>query len=369
MSLERPVVLDTTPKFDAGLVALYEIRGHPWLWFFLDMVADAGATGRLIVLARSENKQEIERIVSSHPRCEGASVVIDLPDLPEALQVRTDRVYTRHLFIRVVRSSHGDLSKATVSTLEGPEDMQIAEDITERETGGNRTVLVHYFYRPLATRLVALVAPTGITPNAITLMSLIIVPVTAVFIVLDNYWFGVSAAVLLQLFFTLDVMDGVLARKLKQPSKFGYWFDTMVDTMLDASMAVAFTIGAVLNTGSFWPAIPGAIWLIAMSAVWSNGLIETAAGINHTPRTAGITVAVRTSRFGIGGVLRLARKTTWALGKPEIVLAVFGIGLVLGVEWAVVVFFALFHGYNLLRMFQLAYLRYRRLELPSSPSR
>jgi phosphatidylglycerophosphate synthase len=368
MTQIRPIVIDATPLFGSSVLALEEILGRPWIWFFLEMVADAGAADRLLVVA-AENQQEIQRIVSGHPRCAGASVVSEDPRLSNALHASVDKVYTRHLFIREIRKSDGDLSRGITSTLSGPEDMRIAEEITERETGGNRTVLVHYFYRPLATRFVNLIAPTRITPNAITLTSLLVIPIAATFIALDNYWLGLSAAALLQLFFTLDVMDGVLARKNKQPSKFGYWFDTIVDTMLDTAMAVAFTVGAVLSTGSFWPVIPGGIWIVALAAVWSNGLIETAAGIDESSKNT-VDASGRTSaRLGIGAFLRIARRITWALGKPEIVLALFGIGLILDREWIVVIFFASFHGYNLLRMFQRAYSRYRRVEVPSNRSK
>ena len=364
----RQIVLDARPAFDSGPVALCEVLGRPWIATFLDMVADAGATSRLTVIATPEFGEEIERVVAEHPRSDGVAVVTEMPDHSDGLYASVGQVYVRHLFIRAVRGGSGDFGRAPASILNTPADMKIAEEMIYRDISGIRTGLVHYFYRPLARRLATPVAATGITPNAVTLGSLLIVPAAATLIALDSYSFGLVAAALLQLYFVLDVMDGVLARMTKRRSNFGYWFDTMVDTIHDSAMAVGFTLGAVLSTGNVWLAIPGGVWIVAMAATWSNMLIELAAGTVSQSADQGLA-PVRPSirrRLGLSVAIFFARRIKWALSMPEIILALFTLGLVLNAEAAVVILFSVLHLYSMLRMLQLAYARYRSTELTSS---
>ncbi len=365
MTSLHPIFLDATPEFDTGPIALHPVLGRPWLSTFLDMVADANGTSRLVVIAAPEFSDEIQKIVTNHPNSAGAMVVIHDPEDREGLRASVARVYTRHMFIQTLKRGHGEFGRAVLATINDPDDMTIASEMASREAPGHRTILVHRFYRPVARRIAEAIAPTGITPNMITLMSLAVIPVAAAFIVYDSYVLGVIAAGLLQAFFLLDVVDGMLARVTKSQSKFGYWFDTIVDTIHDSTMPLAFTAGVIVSTGNGWFAIPGGIWVVANSATWSNQLIEAASGQDSLADPTAYEIrrpSVR-SHLGVSLILWVIRRARWAVSQPEIILSIFTIGLLADAEIAVLWFFAINHLASAVRMFQIAYFRYRHEEI------
>ena len=365
MTSLSPIFLDATPEFDTGPIALYPVLGRPWLATFLDMVADANGTSRLVVIAAPEFSDEIQKIVSEHANGAGVRIVSQISEDRENLRASVACVYTRHLFIRSLKRGHREFGRAVLATINAPDDMTIASEMASREAPGHRTILVHRFYRPVARRIAEAIAPTGITPNAITLMSLMVIPVATAFIVYDSYILGVIAAGLLQSFFLLDVVDGMLARVMKIQSKFGYWFDTIVDTIHDSTMPLAFTAGVIVSTGNAWFAIPGGIWVVANSATWSNQLIEAASGQDSAADPAAYAVErpPARSRLGVSLILWVIKRARWAVAQPEIILSIFTIGLLANAEIVVLWFFAINHLASTVRMFQISYFRYRREEI------
>jgi phosphatidylglycerophosphate synthase len=364
-SKDAIILLDARATFGKDPIALFPILGRPWLATFLDMFADAEATSRVIVITDPEYKADIERVVIEHQHGEGVSVITENPNYSGHLYVTVEKVYFRYFFVRAIKRGNSTFGRAILGSLDSPADMKIAEEMASRESAGHRTKLVHYFYRPLGRRLAELATRIGITPNPVTLTSLITIPVSATFIALDNYVLGLAAAALLQLFFVLDVTDGMLARITHQRSNFGYWFDTMVDTIHDSAMAVAFSIGAVISTGNIWMTIPGAIWIVSMRALGSNHLIEMAAEIED--KTADIKSAPeqytnkKSSR--LFSAIRIAKNVKLAISQPEIILTIFTVGLVFDAEVGIVIMFASIHLFSAIRMFQLAYIRYRKDEI------
>lgn len=108
-----------------------------------------------------------------------------------------------------------------------------------------------YVMRPIAAYVVAWVAPTGITPNQVTLASQIVfVGAAAALIALPSYAGGLLAVGLIQLSYCFDCVDGMLARHKKIASKTGHLFDFFTDES-KALMLVAGAAIRLFRTGGW----------------------------------------------------------------------------------------------------------------------
>jgi phosphatidylserine synthase len=89
-----------------------------------------------------------------------------------------------------------------------------------------------YFMRPIAAQLVALLAPTGVTPNQVTLINLFMFIVAGgLLVALPAYTGGLIAIAVLEASYCLDCVDGMLARHKKIASKEGHLFDFFTDEL------------------------------------------------------------------------------------------------------------------------------------------
>ena len=117
-----------------------------------------------------------------------------------------------------------------------------------------------YFMRPLAAGVVAVLAPTPITPNQITLLNLgIFVVAVGLFAGLPGYVGGVVGALVLELSYLFDCTDGMLARHKKIASKEGHLFDFFTDeskaVLLAGSLGIRLHRGGGLGIDlTMWPA-------------------------------------------------------------------------------------------------------------------
>lgn len=90
------------------------------------------------------------------------------------------------------------------------------------------------FSGPLANRLLEPIADIqAITPNHITIFSLFIGLVAAYFFAKGNHTSLIIGAMLVQLSFVVDCMDGQLARYRQQFSNLGAWLDRISDRVKD----------------------------------------------------------------------------------------------------------------------------------------
>jgi phosphatidylglycerophosphate synthase len=95
--------------------------------------------------------------------------------------------------------------------------------------------------RPPAAALVYLLRDSRVTPNQVTfLATLVALASCALFIVLPGWWGAVVAAVVFELSFVLDCVDGQLARLRKQSSPIGHHLDFLMD-----EIKAFFVFGAV----------------------------------------------------------------------------------------------------------------------------
>ena len=100
-----------------------------------------------------------------------------------------------------------------------------------------------YVMRPLAAGVVAVVWRTRVTPNQITLLSLLIFILgIGVLVGVPTRWGSLFAVLLLEASYLFDCVDGMLARHKKLASTTGHLFDFFMDeskaTMLAGGLAL-----------------------------------------------------------------------------------------------------------------------------------
>ncbi len=139
-----------------------------------------------------------------------------------------------------------------------------------------------YIARPKAALLVYLLRPTPITPNQVTLLSLVVSLIgLAQLLLCPGLWGLVSAALVLHLAFVLDCVDGQLARIKGLSSPVGAYLDFLVDE-IKAVLLIACCAGRLAVEGRApllgAPLSPQVFWL----AVGLAGVCIAASGISTT---------------------------------------------------------------------------------------
>jgi hypothetical protein len=102
-------------------------------------------------------------------------------------------------------------------------------------------------------------ASRGLTPNAVTLLSLGVGLAAAAAVATGERWGYVGGAVLLMASFVLDCVDGQLARYRRAFSPLGGWLDATLDRVKEYAVYAALAVGAS-RTGDD-------VWLLAVAAL------------------------------------------------------------------------------------------------------
>jgi phosphatidylglycerophosphate synthase len=116
-----------------------------------------------------------------------------------------------------------------------------------------------FFVSPYSKYIARWAARRGLTPNVVTSVSMLVgVLAAAAFAVGTRAWLVVGA-VLLQAAFTLDCVDGQLARYTRTFSKFGAWLDSMFDRGKEYVVFAGLAAGAAR--------VGDPVWLLAGAAL------------------------------------------------------------------------------------------------------
>ncbi len=130
-----------------------------------------------------------------------------------------------------------------------------------------------YVMRPLAAGVVAAVARTGVTPNQLTLASLVVfVAAAAMLVAMPSQRGALAAVAVLEASYLLDCADGMLARHKKIASQVGHLFDFFTDE-IKAVLLVAGLAVRLWRTGGYgidarvWPPESAGFLLGGIAAV------------------------------------------------------------------------------------------------------
>ena len=116
-----------------------------------------------------------------------------------------------------------------------------------------------FFVSPYSKYIARWAARRGLTPNQVTTVSMLIGVLAAAGFATGERWGLVAGAVLLQIAFTTDCVDGQLARYTRQFSKFGAWLDSVFDRAKEYLAFAGLAIGAS-RAGD-------PVWLLACCAI------------------------------------------------------------------------------------------------------
>jgi phosphatidylglycerophosphate synthase len=136
------------------------------------------------------------------------------------------------------------------------DEQQVVLDSAVKATDGFFTT---FFVSPYSKYIARWAARRGLTPNQVTTASMAVGVATAAAFATGERWGMVAGALLLQLAFTLDCVDGQLARYTMTFTKFGAWLDSVFDR------AKEYVVYAGLAIGSSRAGDP--VWLLAGAAL------------------------------------------------------------------------------------------------------
>lgn len=101
-----------------------------------------------------------------------------------------------------------------------------------------------FFVSPYSRYLARWAARRGLTPNQVTTASIVIGALSAACFATGERWGLVAGAVLLQVAFTTDCVDGQLARYTRRFSQLGAWLDATFDRAKEYLVFAGLAIGA-----------------------------------------------------------------------------------------------------------------------------
>lgn len=113
------------------------------------------------------------------------------------------------------------------------------------EKGG---IFESLIYRNLSMRITSVLIYTKITPNLVTAFSVFIACIAAIFYYRADYISLIIGTIFFNLSYTLDCVDGELARYKKLSSKFGAWWDSIGNKIVEYIIFLSLTIGLYFRT-------------------------------------------------------------------------------------------------------------------------
>jgi len=130
----------------------------------------------------------------------------------------------------------------------------------------------------------------NITPNILTIFGLIFVIIGSIFIVLKQF---IIAGIFLSIGNILDALDGYLARKYNQATKFGAFLDSVIDRFSDAFPLIAISYLLRNNDFIFFISLLSIIFsfMVSYTRARSEGLgIDCKVGIFERPERSIILI-------------------------------------------------------------------------------
>jgi len=218
---------DGPPRFAAGWLA----------------DAEAGAAAGEDVALTADEESELARRAAVAP----ADVVsLLLVGLVRA-GTHVGNSYLRRLFWARPLSREG-VAEAAERITEHDEHRVLLESAVKANDGFFTT----FFVSPYSKYLARWAARRGWTPNAVTLVSLVIGLLAAAAFAVGDRAGLVAGAILLQIAFTADCVDGQLARYTRTFSKFGAWLDSVFDRAKEYAVFAGLALGASSAGDDVW---------------------------------------------------------------------------------------------------------------------
>jgi len=124
-----------------------------------------------------------------------------------------------------------------------------------------------YFYRPLAFLLVKAIYNTNITPNQLTVISMIFGIIGGISYSFGNHKAYITGAIFYLLYNVVDCSDGQLARLKKNGTTVGRILDGVADYVVSVALYFGIAFGFANNSSN-----PLLMWLLTAVAGFSNAI-------------------------------------------------------------------------------------------------
>lgn len=178
-------------------------------------------------------------------------------------QVHLTNSYLRELFWE--RPSSQEAVELAVERLKDYDEDRVLLDSAVKGSDGFFTT---FCVSPYSRFIARWFAHRGWTPNGVTAISMGLGVVAAVLFGTGTRAGLIAGAVMLQLAFTFDCVDGQLARYTRQFSKFGAWLDSIFDRGKEYVSFAGLAVGAVVGFGDH-------VWMLAAAALGLQTLRHT----------------------------------------------------------------------------------------------
>ncbi len=145
-------------------------------------------------------------------------------------------------------------------------------------------IIDRYIIRKISGFITDLLVKTPITPNQVTIISLILGIVSAAFFSHGAHTYTIIAGVFYFVSTVFDQCDGEVARFKHMTSDFGKTFDIIVDSIVNATITIGITIAIYKTNGSGLTIIAG---LLAMMGIVISLLLTTYFNNNESKNDTG----------------------------------------------------------------------------------
>jgi phosphatidylglycerophosphate synthase len=170
------------------------------------------------------------------------------------------------------------------------------------------------FNRPVGRFLSKLLIFTPISPNMISIASIIIGVIAALFLAEGSFQMTMIGAILFQLSAIIDCVDGDIARILFKESPLGKWIDLAGDQIVHVSVFAGIAFGVLRNGGdreTLWLGVSAVLGALLSFAVVLRGMKQPA---DPTGRLQKLIDGATSRDFSvIVLVLAFAQKLSWFL--------------------------------------------------------
>lgn len=230
---------------------------------------------------------------------------------------------------------HPDDAHAAAATEKASDIMRLTDanrDDAERrllqslrkETDG---FMARVFARPISLFLSRRLARTRITPNAMTVISLMIGLAAAPFFLFDVWWLQAIGGLLFVAHSVVDGCDGELARLKFIESRFGGLLDFWSDNIVHVAVFGCMGLGWSWAIGEAWP-----LWLAVLAVAGTVGSAVTVYWLTMRDKSGGGPVYTSVATGESGGLTRLLDE----LSRRDFIYLVFILSLFGKAGWFLV---------------------------------
>jgi len=159
-------------------------------------------------------------------------------------------------------------------------------------------------------------------PNSLTLLRIAMIPIFVVVFYLPFNWANVAACIVFTLAAVTDILDGYLARKLKQISKLGAFLDPVADKLMVAVVLVCLVDRDAHDLG--WSL------LLTLPAAVIIGREITVSALREWMAELGARSKVAVSVYGkIKTIAQMVALGILVFQQPLFGIPIYGLGMVL----------------------------------------